>query len=297
RFRLALHGAEGTEIVLAEQRLRRQLHALRVQRLAYPGGAARVPARAHPAVEDDVAVTARHGAEAGVEILRHGARPVEVDIRRQVAVRAQHPAALGADRLGIEMRDLVEGMHAGIGAAGADQFHRMIGNAGKRLLDPLLHAVGMALLLPAAVGAAVVFDAYRHSHRQCSPSRIRRMPQASSPAGNSHCPGGTGGSSASAAAAGSARDSIAMISPAARSVNVPGSRNACRARCSISGRAANIRLMRRPKRRPRGPVTPNSLISAAPTRGRGRPWMTITTSETMRISTSARCTASRPPAS
>ena len=53
RFGLALDGAECTEVVLAEQHLRGRMHARRIERPAFPGGAAGGQRRARIAIEDD----------------------------------------------------------------------------------------------------------------------------------------------------------------------------------------------------------------------------------------------------
>jgi hypothetical protein len=50
-------------------------------------------------------------------------------------------------------------VHAGIGAAGADQRDVFVGDSQQRLFEALLHAKAGFLTLPAVVTRAVVFDA------------------------------------------------------------------------------------------------------------------------------------------
>jgi len=62
------------------------------------------------------------------------------------------------------MRDLAGRVDAGIGAPGADGFDRVVGDAGQRLLEPLLDADATRLALPAIVPATVVLDADGDAH-------------------------------------------------------------------------------------------------------------------------------------
>ena len=56
---LAVHGAEGGEVVLAQQRLRGAMHGRRVQRQALPGQQLAAQRRAHRAVQQHIAIAAR----------------------------------------------------------------------------------------------------------------------------------------------------------------------------------------------------------------------------------------------
>ncbi len=56
------------------------------------------------------------------------------------------------------MGDLMEGVYPGIGPARADHPDRLAGHPADALLDDLLDGEAVDLPLPAAVGAAVVFD-------------------------------------------------------------------------------------------------------------------------------------------
>ena len=67
------------------------------------------------------------------------------------------------------MGDLAGGMHAGIGAAGSMQAHRLLGDLGEGKLDPFLDRVGIGLDLPAAEGEAVVGNGELETHEDgCS---------------------------------------------------------------------------------------------------------------------------------
>ena len=65
---------------------------------------------------------------------------------------------------GVEVDDLIEGVHAGIGAAGTDRFERHGGERADRRVDVILHRAAAGLALPAAVGAAAIGDAEGDSH-------------------------------------------------------------------------------------------------------------------------------------
>ena len=115
--------------MFAVQRRARLGHACRVQGAVNECRARAVQRRARRAVQDQVAVGARQGAVAGVEVLRHGMRPGKAHIGGQLAVGAQHPAARGAGGFGVEVRHLALRVDAGVGASGAHQRDRGSGNA------------------------------------------------------------------------------------------------------------------------------------------------------------------------
>ena len=70
-LRLALGGAEGGEVVLADQPLRGRVHRLGVERPRHPPGAAALERQAGAAVDDAVEIVPLHRREARVEIVRH----------------------------------------------------------------------------------------------------------------------------------------------------------------------------------------------------------------------------------
>ena len=144
--RLAVHGAEGGEIVFAEQRLRGAVHRLRVERPPLPAsGTGGRSAGRTGAVEDAVAVAARARREARMEIVgdRHApAHRRRVGGRREVAPSIQ---PRGSRRgVAVEVHDLAGRMHAGIGAAGADDVDRCIGDEGQRRLPAPACTVAVA---------------------------------------------------------------------------------------------------------------------------------------------------------
>ncbi len=83
----------------------------------------------------------------------------DAHIARQAGVDAAQPGPLRAIAAGVEMHHLPERVHAGVGAPGSDHPDRLVGNAGQGLFEHRLHRRAVHLDLPAAVGAAVVFDA------------------------------------------------------------------------------------------------------------------------------------------
>ena len=123
-----------------------------------------------------------------VEIVRHVFRRQDRD-RMRAQMRVQSVAdGVGLDRLGeIEMRDLPERMHAGIGAARALDRHALAGQLLDRDFDLALHGHGVGLELPAGKRRAVIFDqdfGARHdsTERRCrgeAPSRAGIHPPSS----------------------------------------------------------------------------------------------------------------------
>ena len=115
--------------MLADQPLCARLHRGDVERLVHHQRTPMRQRRARNAVEDQVTVAAREGAEAGMEIVGHRLCPVQADVARQVAVGAEQPGARAARGLGIEVRHLRARVHAGIGTAGADEPDGLVGDA------------------------------------------------------------------------------------------------------------------------------------------------------------------------
>ena len=161
---LAGQGAERAEIVLAEQGLGGDVHALRIQRQALPGDVARVQRCTHRPVEDVVAVTPAARCVTRVETVRHRLRPQHRHAGRQVGTGTQYPATHVATRLGIEVHDLATPMHAGVGAPRAADLDRMVGDFRQGLLQHSLHADVRLQALPAVEIGAVVFDAESNAH-------------------------------------------------------------------------------------------------------------------------------------
>ena len=119
---------------------------------------------------------------AGMEVDVDLPHPPHHDVVGKVAIAAPLPGAERAVRRGIEVNDLAEGMHTGIGAAGAVHSDRVIRHPGQRPLQLTLHRAGrrLRLQLPAVKAGAVVFDAERQPDPAAGFARIRH-PGLSSP--------------------------------------------------------------------------------------------------------------------
>ena len=197
--------AVGQEVVLAEQGAGTGVHGLDVEQLGQPqdGGAPGGVARGG-GVGDPVGVAAAQGAEAGVEGLRHGARPGDDDIAgparraRQALLGltgqdARHPGeqgglgeALGASGqcgpgLGahVEVGHLGGGVDAGVGASGhgeADGLTQHGGQGGgEDPLDGAQPGLGGPPGEEGAVVGQVEADAW---HGPIEPHWFRMMQQA-----------------------------------------------------------------------------------------------------------------------
>ncbi len=159
RLRLALGGAEGGEIVLAGEGLRRGVHGLVVEALGNPPDAAAVDDRRRSAIEQAIEVVAPDRRETGIEIIADGFGREDGDgLAPQMGVEgvAHRVGRPVADK--VDMGDLTEGMDAGVGAPGALDHDRLAAKGGDRLFDRLLYGAAVLLTLPADIGAAVIFD-------------------------------------------------------------------------------------------------------------------------------------------
>ncbi len=119
RLRLALGGAEGREVVVADQGLRRGLHRLGVEGVDDMPDPAALEHRRWATGEDAVEIVAAGGQEAGVEIGRRERGLQHRDMRADEMVERVAQLVASERLIEIEMRDLAEGVDAGIGAAGA----------------------------------------------------------------------------------------------------------------------------------------------------------------------------------
>jgi hypothetical protein len=159
RFRLTFGGAEGGEIVPADERLGGGVHGLVIEAPADPPDAAAVDDRRRATVEQAVEVAAPHRREAGVEIVGDRLRRENGDgFLPQMGIDG------AADGIGrpvareVDVGDLAQRMDARIGAPGALDRGRLAAEGGDRLLDRLLHRAAVLLALPADIGTAVIFD-------------------------------------------------------------------------------------------------------------------------------------------
>ena len=112
--------------------------------------------------QDAIAIVARYRAEAGVEIRRHE-RAVEdrdrVGLQVEIDRRLHRVGRPFAGK--IEMRDLAQGVHAGIGAARAAQRDGLAGEFEDRFRQTALHGCAGRLHLPADERRAVIFEVTR----------------------------------------------------------------------------------------------------------------------------------------
>ena len=115
-------------------------------------------------IHDDVAVAAPQRQVPGVEVLADGPGPEHRHIGREVRVAAAHPGTDRPGSGGIEVHDLAEGMHAGVGASGADHPNRRRRDPGQRLLHLALNRPPGGLTLETVKSAAVVLQPERDAH-------------------------------------------------------------------------------------------------------------------------------------
>jgi hypothetical protein len=99
-------------------------HRLAIERAKGPAGEAALERGPHGRLEQQVVVAPADRGRARVEARGNEAAPLDGDVAGQVAIGAAHPAVERTLGLGVEVDDLVERMHAGIGAAGADRLER-----------------------------------------------------------------------------------------------------------------------------------------------------------------------------
>ena len=163
RLGLALGGAEGGKVMLAQKELRPLPHCLHIQGLVKPAHLAGKQRGTHRVVEQQVAVTSGYRAETSMEFITHRPRPQYADTVGQQGIDAANPGAVRPGYVGIEMNDLVQRMYASVGAPRRRRPEGFPGDAGKRTLQDILHAAAGKLTLPAAKTAAVILHAERDS--------------------------------------------------------------------------------------------------------------------------------------
>src|SRR5690606_13023736 len=156
--RLAAGGAEGGEILFANEVPGGAVHGRGVEGFLAPAEQAAKQRRAHRLVADEIAIGAGGGREARVEAGGHLTHPVEAHRIRQPGIGAEQPVAGFAAGGGVEMDDLVGGGDAGVGAPGAHQGDRRGGDTGQGRLHGALDTGAVGLTLPPTKEAAVVFD-------------------------------------------------------------------------------------------------------------------------------------------
>jgi hypothetical protein len=159
RFRLAFGGAEGGEVVPADEQLRSRMHGLRIKAARHPPRPAGVQGETGAAVDDAVEVMALARREPGVEAVGgRFRRPYRHRMGSQMGIDGV------ADGVGlpgpgkIEMGDLTHGVHARIGAPGPLHMDMLAAERGYRRLQHALDRHAVVLHLPADERRAVIFD-------------------------------------------------------------------------------------------------------------------------------------------
>ena len=99
--------------------------------------------------------------------------PEHGDFRSDVGVRTERPRVQRPLCCRVEVRHHLERMHAGVGAAGSDQFDGLVCDLRQRALQFTLHAARVRLELPAGERRAVVLDAERETRHE--PARQGRL--------------------------------------------------------------------------------------------------------------------------
>ena len=117
-----------------------------------------------------------------MEVGRHRRAPLRRDVGRQIAVGAAHPRKRVALHRRIEMHDLVQRMHASIGAAGTHGGDLCIGKGRQRAFQVVLHGVASRLALPALVRGPAVTHAQGPTARSGWRFRSHRQANTADPA-------------------------------------------------------------------------------------------------------------------
>ncbi len=143
----------------ADEALRGAVHRDRVERPRDVPDVTALEHRRRAPHEDTIAIVPADRRMARVESV--GDRLGKEDRHRLWPKMRVEPVAQLVARpfaLKIEMRDLAERVHAGVGAPGAAERRRFAGQTVERLLDRLLHRAPVRLALPADERSAVILD-------------------------------------------------------------------------------------------------------------------------------------------
>ena len=160
----------------ADEALGGVVHRRRIERPRHPQRAAGVEGEIGAAVDDAVEVVALHRRKPRVEVIRRRLGGEHRDgMRPQMGIeRVAH--GVGVPGLGeIDMCDLAERVHAGIGAPSAMHMHGVAAERRDRGGEHALHRDAVVLHLPADEGAAVIFDGELEARHHAS-----RVPAATS---------------------------------------------------------------------------------------------------------------------
>lgn len=151
----------------ANQNLGSLLHSFSFKRPIHPPNLSCKQWGPYGVIVKKIMITARYGAEtcmklrSGGRILLFGvtvdfAGPTNGNRRRQKAIDASHPGDCRALKRRIEMDDLLERVHTGIGSPCAHRCNVMAGKFLQRRFKPVLHRLAIRLSLPAMPGRSVI---------------------------------------------------------------------------------------------------------------------------------------------
>ena len=145
--------------MLADERLRGEVHRFGVEFMHHMPDAALVERGRGAAAEDAIKIMARRSRKAGMEIGRGNRRFHNGDGRRPHEMVQRVADFVGRELFfKIEMRHLAEGVHAGIGAPGAGDRDALAAKFEDRLFQSALHRRAVVLALPADERRSVIFD-------------------------------------------------------------------------------------------------------------------------------------------
>jgi hypothetical protein len=92
--------------------------------------------------------------------------PQHRGIGGQVGVHTTDPGCTRAHGFRVEMNDLRDSVHTGVGPAGGNHAHGVPGDFADGLFQRVLHAATRRLRLKAAEREARIFDRERNSHNR-----------------------------------------------------------------------------------------------------------------------------------
>ena len=174
RFRLALGGAKRRKIVAADEHLCGLVHRGFIERTWHAPSAVDVECEVSAAIANAIAIVPLDGRKARIEIWRDVVRVKHGDgMWTQVCVEGVAHGAVIPVLGKIDMRDLAERVHAGIGAAGALNGGALSRECRNRVHQGALHRGAVVLDLPAHIRRAVIFDGELVTRHDCSAERDR----------------------------------------------------------------------------------------------------------------------------
>jgi hypothetical protein len=123
RSGLAFCGTESREILFANEPARGFIHQRHIQIAMHPADSAGQQGRTDRLIQQHITVGAFKSAKASVKIRRHNFRPKHRHPGRQTRIRAENPSMFRPEIQHIEMHDLSDCMHTGIGSPSGHSLH------------------------------------------------------------------------------------------------------------------------------------------------------------------------------